>query len=322
MAIGDLLSKSWKEYNTNFKTISGLVMVFVFLPLMITLLMGSALFFSSGILDDFKALEAIYPAAFADQTDTSQLSPEVEQALGEMTLQIAGKLLVVLIPVFILLIIASFLSLFAYIGIFAPLFKKQKFSFSDGWKEAKTYYWRFTGLILLLMVIFLAAYLVLVIIGTILLSVLGAVIGDGVAYMILTFVGFFIICLALLYLYLHFSFSSFVLVNENKGVGYSISESWRIAHSNIWKIIGYAVILIIICIILGIIMSLISSLFGYIFGFGTGQPTIDQISGPYIVFQLIVNLIYQSIYYFVLIPVAILFFKNMYLDFKVHKRKR
>ena len=130
MGFGDIFLNAWKTYKSNFWLYFKLVILFLFLPSIILYIVSQA--FALYVNYDLASLTLF---AFA-----------AELPLG---------------------LLIWFIGILAYVGIFASaFFNKNKFK--DALAKGKTFYWRYIGLTILIMVIVIAyAFFSIILIGVI-----------------------------------------------------------------------------------------------------------------------------------------------------------
>ena len=101
---------------------------------------------------------------------------------------------------------------------------------------------------------------------------------------------------------IYWIFGSYVFLDEDKGILYSLKKSRQLVKGNWWKMFGYLILIMIILFIFAILIGIILAL----------PILFSGNSIVYIAFDGISNLIVSLAFYGFLT----LFFKNIYLEWK------
>ncbi len=318
MNFGGLFGYSWKEYKDNFKPIFKLNFYFAFLPITLLIFIGVILFFSLGIPGDLQTIQHSIECNYTG-TGNGEYGESV-QVIGLENTHILGKIFVLFVPFYILFIVLFFLSFLAYIGNFAASFKKNKFSFKEALEAAKKNYWSFIGLMIIIYLILLAITFVLMLI-IILLSILFTVVLHSLLAAFILAILVILAFFTLMYFFVKLSIAPYSLVDQRRGVGEALNSSWRLTKNNWWRIFGYCLFFLLVMAVLWAILYLIEIVVLLGAGIGlVGGGEVSQLSGMIFLIFVIFWIIYQVILDFVIIPVSLLFFKNVYLDLKKGKR--
>lgn len=312
MKFGDLFSNTWKDFKEAFDNIlkaNFWLVLFPYLVIMLFLLLST---FFSGIFDDLRNI-------------ISASSQNVgEEVISIIAFGFIVKLFFILAVASLLTTMAFFLALFAYL---CTLSLKKGESFKDLKKRVQPHYWRFVGVIFLVMLILIGIVLSLFIVLAPLFLVLMSIPSLNTFIFIIEILLYILI----VFFSVRFIFAPYILVHENKKVIESIKESWKITGKSWLKIFGYLFLIFLIYSVIGtifyvfalVIMILIAApAFSSIIQVGA-QPTFEQIwslLAPIFTILGVIYLIYIVITYLVIIPFVILFIKNIYLDLK-KKRK-
>ncbi len=332
MGLGEVFSSTWTDYKKNFWTNTKLMLVFYLLPMLIILALGLGLFYSSG-LD--KEVANVFGKIIEMQSISGNINTAVDtEGLGLKGTELQAQIMqnpefvrlqaelekvaldfLVNVIWFILIlvvmgIIAGFISLYGMLAVFAPALKKKgSYGFKDVVREAKPYYWRFVGLILLI-------YLIMI-----------AIMIAGVILAVLTFgLGLLAAVVALVWLFILWVFAPYIIVDMNKGVFDSMKESKKIVRGKWWRTLGY---LLLIGVIISVIYEVVSMILNGILGAVIIGHSMQQLiaGGDFDIsaFSNLINMlvmvgsiamIISSVLSVIIVPYMLLFVKNMYQSFK------
>jgi len=319
MGLGWVFSNTWKDYKTNFWTNKKVMVVFYLLPMLIVLGIGVGLFYYMGLAQDAAPLfgklieiQDIKNAALTGTADMSNQLLQLETEFIELIRTFLAKIFLVLLAIFILEIVAWFVSMYGLVAVFAPSLKKKgKYGFKEAVKIAKPYYWRYVGFILLMCIFGFAMFIgcfIEFVIADFLLGSPGLIIG---------IIGLFVVLfVVLIWLSIIWVFAPYVIADMNKGVFASMGESRRIVKGRWWRIVGYLLLVgITIGLVSGIVYSIVNSVVVLV------VITSSYFSSPinmYVTLKCI-SVVLSAIVSVFALPYALLFGKNMYLSFKKEK---
>jgi len=204
--------------------------------------------------------------------------------------------------------VSLFFSFFGFSGIIVPEFGKK--SYKEIIKSTKEKYWKFIGLLVLIFLIVMAVYIGLILIMSI-LSGLISVFSEGMASVFVTIL-LILVMLTMIYVVIHLLFSVFIFAYGQKGVIDSLGASWKLVSMNRWKTIGNVVLLsLIVWVISMIFMFPAMILSGIMIDNG-------NVFGA-IMLYILINVIFYLLTIFLIYPVMVLFYKNLYLEIRGKK---
>ncbi len=108
----------------------------------------------------------------------------------------------------------------------------------------------------------------------------------------------------------YWTLASYVFINEKKGIIASLKESMRLVKGRWWKTLGYGILIFLIVIAIGIGIGLIGMVIQLILGI----PLQGHSVGAFWMTRVVdfVSKVFTT-------PIIVLFFKNMYLDYRKRK---
>lgn len=278
MAFGDVFGKTWKNYKDNFRTIFKLMIFFYAIP---AIIVGFIQFFYFG---------------------ASNLSE-----IGVRDVRVAGSLVLLSIGFFLISMIAT-------LGILASSLRKERFSYSDTLSDAKRYYWKYLGFILVAGIFVVLLFLIPLGLGVLLWLYAGVIAVAVLLGIVLAIPG---AVLAVSWL-----FGAYILVDEKRGILKSLGRSYRLVKRRWWRIFGNWVLLAIILLGVGIVFSLP--------GIPTALKVKSGVGVTYnlLLFHTVLSGLLDIASAFVTVPFGILFFKNLYFvvkkegEAKVKKKRK
>lgn len=184
----------------------------------------------------------------------------------------------------ILMTVSGLLMLLALSSLVSGSLKNGKLSFSEALKLGKKNYWRLLA--------FMIVYIVFLLGLTILLIIPGFI-----------FLVFWI-------------FGYFVFIDEGNGIIKALKRSYHIVRGRWWKTLGYMVLIDLILILIMIIFMIPSFVTQGIMSVGIVGGHLSV--GSYLANMWVSN-IFQLLAMFIVLPLSILFLKNMYLEWKKGK---
>jgi|SRR3989338_684556 len=340
MGLGNVFSRTWKDYKVNFLMNIKVMLVFYILP---AVLFGGILIwlaFSSGLFSDFMDMfgqvtelqTSVVGGTQVEGYDYLQDMQLRQQKASALFFGFLGKALWFILLAGVLWILIMFLQYYGYLAIYAPALKKKgKYGFKDALRESKPYYWRTIGLFIILSLVTLGIYFL------------------GIILSIFTFgLGLLAAIVVLIWLMVLWMFAPFVIVDMNKGVFESLSGSWKIVKGRWWRSFGYVLLVSVIVGAIYYALALIAGLIGgalFFFSFNDlaySMPSAgfdglsseeqiaqlnNQLSGNYfselisgmiklVVFIYVITMVYMLF----ALPYWLLFVKNSYQEFKKEKR--
>jgi hypothetical protein len=109
-------------------------------------------------------------------------------------------------------------------------------------------------------------------------------------------------------LFISWIFAHYILVGENKGVIQSLRASYHMVKGRWWKTLGRSLLFILILLAVAILLSMLENAIGLL-----GKTTT-------LIYMQIITLfigeIISMISLLIILPLGVLFFKNLYLDYK------
>jgi len=259
MGFGEIVKEGWKDYKANFWANSKIILAFYILPMILSSLIIYSIFGNN--------IQAILggTAALADTIKFLEIG---------LIVFAAGFLL----------------NIFGQVAIISSSVKKKKYEFSEAIKGAKRFYFRYLGMIIIIVAALLFLAIVSVIIAILLLALgdKGIIVGAIIALIALA---------ALVVFAVYLTFSTFVLADENIGIFKAFRGSYNLVRCKWPKVFGYLILIGLIMVVISIII---------------GVPRLISSS-------VIVSSIMEFISPFIVIPFGILLLKNFYLEIKKRK---
>ncbi len=317
MSFNQVFSKSWKDYTSNFRTIFQLTSVYYILPLFLLSLIVIFLMNVTGLFQDLLSIYSLMVGASA--SGSGQIDPATSAALSQLMLPMIGKFFLVFIPASLLVIVFLFLTLFLYLAVLVPAFKKTTFTYHDAVTLAKPLYWRFVGLTCMLWLISLGLYLVAMMVLFIPLTAFAAILGPTAAtspyFTVLSIVVSILMVTILLFFLTRFLFAPCFMVQENEKVFASLEKSWKFVQGRWWNAFGYIILLTLIFWVVWLLASLpLQSLFALFLK--------DILVGNFGLLWILLLLYFLMYVLFTLIGLLWAFFlKNLYLSYSKSRRK-
>ncbi len=212
---GDLFSETINEYGNKFLSILKIFLFLYVIPLiafMIIIVILLVIFFSGISLSEFPMTD------FSLVSITGFATSEVSN--------VSTGLLLILIPIVIILFFALiYFLLLNAISILLVGFSNEELPFSEIFRNARKYFWKYLGLTIVFFIFLLGLSLLLIIPGIIFL--------------------------------VYWIFSNYILINEKTGIMQSLKRSKEIVKGRWWGVFGYFLLIIIIYMGSSIIISFI-----------------------------------------------------------------
>ncbi len=324
MGFGSVFGESWKDYKSNFKVMSKIQLLYYVLPTIILVSILVALFFMMGLYDGLRELHVAYlsilqNAALPDSTSSSLDPNTLFVPLQSQIFAFIYQAIPFILLASVLSAINLLLVLFGNTAIASASVKKKSFTFSEAVNTAKKSYWKVVGLVLLILLIFviIAAYFLAVLLLSALMGVVGILV-------------FLVAIPVAIWVVISWIFAVYIIVAEEKGVFASLSDSWRMVKGRWWKTFGYSLLFLLIISGISIIFSIVQWVLQIIILNAFGFPQVlgfeqflalsfDEIVRHMVISDSISGVV-NIVSNFLLIPLYLLFFKNMYLVWKSKKK--
>ncbi len=212
---GDLFSETINEYRKKFLSILNIFLFLYLIPIIVFMVIIVIL-----------VVILIAGSSFSEfQITNFSLASITGFATSEMSNAPAG-LLIILIPIILILFLALvYFLLLETISILLVGFSKKELLFNEIFRNARKYFWKYLGLIIVQLIFLLGLFLLLIIPGII----------------------FFV----------YWIFSNYVLINEKTDIMQSLKRSKEIVKGRWWGVFGYFILIIIIYVGSSIIISFI-----------------------------------------------------------------
>jgi hypothetical protein len=209
----ELFSESFSEYGNKFVSY---LKVFVFLYLIPSIIYLIAIF---GLAISFIGFENI--SKLADSIKSSSgMNPEIAKEIMKL---LPLNFWLIFAALTLVMIIFSFLMQLSYLHI--ALSKKSKVSFSEAFRVAKKYFWRYVGFSIVTLFFLAVLFLLLII--------------PGIIFMV------------------YWVFAVYILVGENKGILESLSASKKLVKGRWWKVFGFFLLIVILAIVVDATFSFV-----------------------------------------------------------------
>lgn len=179
---------------------------------------------------------------------------------------------------FLIGIFSLLLQFFVYAGFYGTVVKKEKLNYNNLVKNAKVNFWKFV-LFAIVISIFLILLGILFIVPAIIFGVFWV-------------------------------FAVYILFDEKVKIIESLKRSFNLVKGKWWKTFGYIVLFILISIGIIIIAGLVLSPFNMVIGL------IPSTGSVVYAFKVLVNYVGNLVSPIVIMPLAIIFFRNFYLGMK------
>lgn len=301
MSFGSAFGKTLNDYKLNSEVIFKALFVFFFIPLLIATLVSVVWLYSvdlKPVYDEYamvsNELGKIGWSAFGNLSNLESSSEYIGYVERQNVL--SEKLMIYNLTSGLMAVIASLIAIIAFVGIIAYPYGK-KMSYSDIVKLGNKNYWKVIGLGAVYVLIFFALAMLLgAVFGVI--SVLGA---KAAAFVLLFLIGL-VLFLFFIWFVVSSIFSSYILVCERKGIFESMRQSFKFTRGRWWKTFGCYVLIILLVLAFNLVLGIVYLIFNYLAeGFW---------------FDTITGFIIAVISYFIVYPILILFFKNLYYEWK------
>lgn len=327
MKFGEIFKKSFNDYKSNFSTIFKANFWYGFFPYILVFALVLFMFFSSGMVNDIKEIANLtisYSGQNITLNDTNFESSPMAEEFSSLGAKIALKTVLIFGATFLLLIISFFLSLYAHLCNFMVR-KGEKFSALRS--RIKGLYWKFSGLIIIIVLIMLCMIFAFYIAAIPLFIILAYI--PSLNFLVAIIMYFAILFLVLLLL-AKLVLSIPVLLYENKRVFESIKMGWKLSKGNVFRILGYFVILALAGLVIYVVFYLIGilgfSLIGLdnleLLSLQNNPANVDMIFEAIKELAIFMSILYSIFYfvvYLIIIPFANLFVKNLYFELKGKK---
>jgi len=163
--------------------------------------------------------------------------------------------------------------------VYNALYRKKEMSVKESLSGGKKYAWKYFLYCLVLGIFLIGLFILLIIPGIIFL--------------------------------IFWTFSAYILIGENKGILESLKESRRIVSGKWWRVFGYSLLFFIIIVGISIVFSIVGAIVGAVVLLFEGT----NITGFHLLTSFI-SLLFDLGGRIITVPLAVLFFKNFYLDMK------
>lgn len=317
MGVESIFSKSWKEFGNNWKLSLKLSWWLIILPMIALLLLFS--FIAVGWMGS--VYSGISKAALENDTSPDVLGSFLTITGNSVNDSGAGSWIVGAI-VWIILVSIVFVVLYLILSsslLFISVYnEKGGMKTGQAIKGGLKYFWRILGLMLIMYLIFLGIFAADVIVSILFYLAFGVF---GVFLIILLAIAS--LCL-IIYLSTKWIFSVFVLFRENTKIIESLRRSSLIVRGKWWKTFAYFLLFYIIMYAVMYASSLVIGLVSLPF---MGLFIFSALVSPGF-FGAVVFLflgIFFTAYIFMMVLVGLIFalwIKNMYLEFRMDKRKK
>jgi hypothetical protein len=304
-SLSEVISNSFKEFSQNWKTFLGMLVLLSFIPAAILL-----------ILELFWMKQADYFNVIASNNFSGLIS------------QLFSPLGILLIICFVVLVL---LGIWLQSSLIYKVFSKNKsLGVFESLRAGRKYFWRFLGLVIIFILIFIIP--LIIIIGIIWLAVL-----LGTANLILSAILVVIIIVAIIayfifvtYLWIKWTFSFYILVAENKRVMGSLKSSKELVSGRWWRTFGCLLLFLLIISGISILFSVSAGVINMSMSFNTivnsatstnADPTsFTPTLSNMVIISTIVSFIFNILSQIIVVPLIILFMKNLYISRKNSKK--
>jgi hypothetical protein len=328
MSFETMFSKSWQEFKANIWTNLKISWWYFVLPMLIISLIFSlllALFLPSDLVETLNSLNGTTIGDYNYTYNYSEANNiDFQSITGNAISEAASTAGIIILLVLISIIILIFFIIIFYLGylniLYAAMFnEKGTLSLSAIKSQSKNYFWKFLGLMFIMMLSFFVLVGIPLLLGLLFLFLLK----DTIVLGIIIFVLLILVGVILAYwIMIKWSFSIFALMIENKGIIDSIKRSSEIVNGRWWKVFGYTLlIMIIVSAIFSVPYTLISILsmlfqFALIFALMAGGIVF---SITIFIFLALASIIF-GILWALEMSAIILLSKNLYLEMSKTKK--
>ena len=310
---GDIFNESLKEYRLNFNLFLKSYFILFLLPLIFFLVIIIGIIYY--VVTNLFAYAQYEGSGF----DINSLFSITGNAINGSNVGtfLPSMFLFLFLFLFLAIIILSVFSILYYLVIFyITIYNKNgKMNFNGAFRGARKYFWRFIGLILFIMFIFVVMFIPLIIAFMILFFIPGI----GILLIILGlifFIGLYI------YLLISWMFSPIILISQNKGIIESMKISYHAVKGMWWHCFGY---LFLVFIIMSVVSYSVQFVLGILVRISlTGFENMDNF-----LTSIILIVIVYSVFIIILISISslmytyvIIFLKYLYLDLRNRKMMR
>lgn len=144
----------------------------------------------------------------------------------------------------------------------------------------------------------------------------GLTLGFYILYFLFLIGLFFLFIIPGIIFSIYWVLAIYVLIYENKGVIDSLKGSYNLVRNRWWRTLGYVIVFVFISWAISGLISIPSAIFG---GYTQAQMLIGGISNEIIIITSIVDMLTTVISNCILLPLGLLFGRNMYLEYKRKK---
>jgi len=296
MSLGTVFLSTWQDYKRSFRLVLKTFWWFSIFPAIIF-----------GIIALIFILFTINP-----QGDISFLTSGAETFIPLL-------FLVLFIIYFIVIIVLNlFLSLTLY---FNGLFNgKGDMSFGDVVKGGAKHFWRYVGLIIIMVLVFIAVFIPGVLMILLTIAIWSSLVLAFKIILVLLIIALFILAL-IFYIYLAVSwiFSPYILIEGKQGIVDSLRVSKALSRGKWWKTFGYVFLMGIILYGIAFVISIFSIIINFSLSLSLIGVSTSGSTGLYVFLlsvQQIVKYIVNLIIAIILTPIFIFYIKNFYLEIK------
>lgn len=124
-------------------------------------------------------------------------------------------------------------------------------------------------------------------------------------------------------------FSSFVLIGEKKGIIESLKKSFNLVRGRWWMTFGYILLMIVFMVLFSVVIGMINSLLiEIVSGSASMNPVefggivLENYSYPVSVIIMLINSLISLLSNVFIIPLSIIYLKNIYIEYKGFKSKK
>jgi hypothetical protein len=211
-------------------------------------------------------------------------NPPTEEQISDFNREINSQSLSTNWILLLLSIGAAFFSMFFQFGFTKASLKDKKINYSNSINYSKKLFFASLGFVIVTALLLLGLFILIII--------------PGIIFSVYWFAGYY------------------VYLNEDKKIIESLRTSYRLVKGRWWKTFGYLLLFILIIILINIAISIPSAILGIIF-------FVYLMMGNFSIVFFIINQLFSAITGIVAtsitLPLVILFFKNMYLEYKKRK---
>ncbi len=304
--ISDVITDSFKEFKENFKTYLKILILLSFIPMIL-----------------FTIVEVFWLKDIMSLGDKADPTLIVKAFFGPWFF--VGVLF---------FIVALFLGIWMSSSlIYNSLYKKKLMSVKESLDGGKKYFWKLFGLNLFILLVFMVPIVILAAImgfSAYYMYIGAQNMSFGLTAIILSAIALIVYIFVIIYLAIKWMFSPFILIGENRSVMESLKKSKELVKKRWWITFLYVLLLLLILWIISFVVSIPSMIintginFAYYGSAGVTEPeSLTSFTRNINIFLLttMVSTIFNIIAQAITVPLAIFFFKNIYLMRKEEVKK-